>query len=261
MGSGLTCGQSDCDQAKVTLAVAAMGRAEIALSRENLPDWCQLLVIVQKPEDVTARQSGDLRQEEVYDDGIGLSRSRNLALRLAATDLVLFVDDDMTLDLKGVARLRAEMIADLTLALAVGWRAGRLPPGTSRPVKLGKLNSGRVCAPEFMVRKSLIDKKGIQFDESFGVGTACPTGEDYIFVTDAMSAGLVARSYPVVTGSHPHQSTGDNWHDQALLAARRKVLSRVFGGWAPLLRVAYAAKHLQALGGLVGAWKFVRGYA
>lgn len=260
MGSSLASGQSDGDQEKVTLAVATMGRAEIALSRENLPAWCHLLVIVQKPEVVTAHQCGDPGPELVYDDGIGLSRSRNLALRLAATDLVLFIDDDMTLDLQGVARLRAEMIADPTLALGVGWRAGRLPPGTSRPVKLGKLNSGRVCAPEFMVRKSLVKKKGIQFDESFGVGTACPTGEDYIFVTDAISAGLVVRSYPFVTGSHPHQSTGDNWHDQALLAARRKVLSRVFRGWAPLIRVVFAAKHRHSLGGIVGAWKFVRGY-
>lgn len=260
MGIGLARGQSDGGATEVTLALAAMGRAEIALSREDMPDWCHLLVVVQKPTQEAINQGDHPRQEVVYDDGIGLSRSRNVALRCASTDLVLFVDDDMTLDFQGLARLRLEMIADPTLALAVGWRAGRLPAGGGGPVRLGKLNSGRVCAPEFMVRKSLIDKKGVRFDESFGVGTACPTGEDYIFVTDALSAGLVARSYPVVTGSHPHLSTGDNWQDQALLAARRKVLSRVFGGWAPLLRVAYAAKHVQSLGGILGAWKFVRGY-
>ncbi len=247
------------DGTKVTLAVSAMGRGDIALSAQSLPKWCRLLVVVQSPHPRLAVHATPPFQQVVRDDGTGLSRSRNHALRLASTDLVLFVDDDMTLDFQGIARLRDEMISDSDLAIAVGWRAGKRPDHHVVPIRLGKLNSGRVCAPEFMVRKTLIDSKGIRFDERFGVGTDCPTGEDYIFVTDALAAGLRVVSFPVVTGSHPHHSTGDNWKDPNLLCARRKVLTRVFGGWAPLVRVAYAAKHYRSLGGLPGAWSFVRG--
>jgi hypothetical protein len=80
-----------------------------------------------------------------------------------------------------------------------------------------------------------------------------------VFVADALAAGLRARGLPVVTGRHEGPSTGDDWSDPRILAARRAVLGRVFGPWAGPVSLLYAARHRRRLGGAAAALRFLRG--
>lgn len=185
--------------------------------------------------------------------GRGLSRSRNAALDFAlniapdaAPDFLLFSDDDIDLDPDGITALSARMAADPGLALAAGWRAGRLPDRGPRAGvhDLTLANSGRVCAPEFMVRTADVRLLGVRFDPDFGVGATHPIGEDFIFVSDILKAGGRARAFPIVTGAHAGQSSGEGQETRRLLAARAAVFSRVFGSpRAALARLAFALRH------------------
>ncbi|MBE1295628.1 MAG: glycosyltransferase [Rhodobacteraceae bacterium] len=255
---------SNADPGAAPLGVAvAISTLGAGLARIRLPaprPGLTYLILLQCPE---AADPGIRKVlEERVDtrvlalEGRGLSRSRNAALAQADQPLVLFADDDQVLDPVGIMVLAQAFVQDPGLALAAGWRAERLP-SRARAHRLTRLNSGRICAPEFMVRLAAIRAADLRFDTEFGLGARYPVAEDYIFVCDILRAGLAGMSLPVVTGSHPHDSTGDNWSDPDLMRARQAMISRVFGPWAPLMRLAYALKHRRRMGGVGRAVRFV----
>lgn len=231
----------------VTVAISTLG---MGVSRIQLPEpvaGIEYLILFQAAEGslaprgtLWAGQRADVRFVELPDRG--LSRSRNAGLAYARTDLVLFSDDDVTLEPEGILALRDHFVSDPNLALAAGWRRERLPQ-VARKHRLTRFNSGRICAPEFMVRASVVVRLGVQFDLDFGLGAYYGVGEDYVFVSDILHAGGRGVVLPVVTGSHPDVSTGEKWSDPRLLRARQAVINRVFGSWALPVRFAYAIRH------------------
>ena len=110
-----------------------------------------------------------------------------------------------------------------------------------------------------MVRRSLIRAAGVRFDPDFGLGARFGLGEEYVFVTDTLRAGLRGITLPVVTGSHPEESTGDLWSDPILLVARQAVIGRVFGRWALVVRIAYMLRHRRRFDSFSGKLRFVLG--
>ncbi|CUH80811.1 Glycosyl transferase family 2 [Tritonibacter multivorans] len=241
----------------LTVAISTLGAG---IDRIQLPEpvaGIRYLVLHQCPQQVSSvLLRADVRVVAL--DTVGLSNSRNAALEQAETDLLIFADDDTTLFLDGVQSLAQSLAAAPDLALAVGWRAERLP-SQARRAYLTRFNSGRICAPEFMVRRSLFRTAGVRFDPDFGLGARFGLGEEYVFVTDALRAGLRGITLPVVTGSHPEESTGDLWSDPTLMAARQAVIARVFGRWALAVRAVYMLRHRHRFDSLEGRLRFVLG--
>ncbi|TNJ40944.1 glycosyltransferase family 2 protein [Phaeobacter sp. B1627] len=230
----------------VTVAISTLGAG---LERIRLPApraGLDYLILLQRPQEAPAPEQallagrGDVTLVPL--DSLGLSNSRNAALDLACGDLLLFSDDDVTLDPAGILALRDRFAVLPDLVLAAGWRAERLPKG-AREQALSRFNSGRICAPEFMVRREATAALGVRFDPAFGLGARHGVGEDYVFVTDILRAGGRGRAVPVTVGAHPHESTGDRWDDPALLAARRAVIDRVFGPVGPGIWALFLLRH------------------
>jgi glycosyltransferase involved in cell wall biosynthesis len=228
----------------VTIAISSLGAG---LGRIRLPEpkkGIDYLVLSQGLKKVPVGVANALL--EGRDDvtivelrNLGLSNSRNAGLELATGDLLLFSDDDIELNITGILALRDHFLANDGLSLVAGWRAERLPLG-ARKMRLTRFNAGRICAPEFMVRRAQIK---VRFDTNFGIGARFGLGEDYVFITDVLGAGGLGDTIPVATGSHPHASTGENWTDPKLLTARRAIIYRVFGAWAPLFSILYLIRH------------------
>jgi glycosyltransferase involved in cell wall biosynthesis len=231
------------DSLSLTIAVSTVGDRMTAITLPPPSQGVSILVLVQQPgENCEARfcDRNDVRVIRLT--SLGVSRSRNAALDRATTDLLLFLDDDISLNMSGVDAMRAMFAAQPDLALAAGWRHEHVP-NTPRLRRLTRFNSGRVCPPGIMVRTNAFATAKIRFDADFGVGTTLPAGEEYIFVTDALKAGLRGLSVPVIMGSHPGPSTGDHWGRSDLLLARQQVLRRVFGNAAIFIRPVYAWKN------------------
>lgn len=211
------------------------------MTSASLPDWQSRDDVLVCPETST-----------------GLSANRNAGLAQATGALLLFCDDDIRLNPEGIDALRHAFDRDPGLSVALGWRAGRLPAkGAHRGVyRLTTLNTGRAAVPEIMIRTQPVRASGVMFDIGFGIGTPCPLGEDYVFVTDLLAAGLRGYSFPVVIGEHDGPSSGDNWHAPHLVASRAKVLRRVFGHWAVPIRFAYTWRHRARFASLWRALHF-----
>ena len=247
----------------VTVAISTLGAGLARISLPQPQAGIDYLIVLQAPEGAPGESAAALQAGRgdvviVARPERGLSNSRNAALDLARGDLVLFSDDDVTLDPTGILALSTAFSAETDLVLAVGWRAERLPKQV-KASRLTRFNSGRICAPEFMVHRQRVLALGVRFDPAFGLGALHEIGEDYVFVTDILRAGGLGLTLPIALGAHPHSSTGDQWHTQALLAARRAVLDRVFGALAPLVRLAYAAKHRRKFVNYRAALSFALG--
>lgn len=234
----------------IAIATAAKRAATIELPapRNGVRYYIGVQMLGEVPEKIAART--DVEVEQLCT--VGLSRNRNAALGACKTDLLLLADDDLSWRQEGIDALRAALAADPRLDIA----AGRLEDTTGAPLKkypaavsaLGLLNCGHVGSPEIMLRMAFVRPHELRFDERFGVGSCYPSGEEYIFITDAIKRGARVRYIPHVVAIHPPMSTGDNWSDARLIEARARVLGRVWGHAAPLVRIAYAIKKHRRLG-------------
>ena len=192
----------------------------------------------------------------VHLDSLGVARSRNAALDLASRRFLLFADDDVLIDmhgvLEGVRRLRSA-----GAAIALGRATdpeGRLRKRYHRDgTELTMFNSAKAATYEILVDLHQIRARGVRFDERFGAGTDQHLGDEYIFISDALRAGLRGVTVGEVFGTHPADSSGGRWGTETDRRARALVLNRVFGRWALPVRVAFAARHAPRLGPLAAA--------
>jgi hypothetical protein len=228
----------------VTIAISTLGAGVEKIGLPPPSPGISFLILVQDAPEGAGQRFSDRPDVTLHClDTIGVAKSRNAALDLAQGDLVVFGDDDLIWNIAGIQDLRDSFKADPKLDLVLAWRQERRPLDVGPNKPLTRFNSGRAGAPEMIIRLSAIREHGIRFDTDFGLGGRYGIGEEYVFITDALRAGLHGLSMPVITCSHPHDSTGDNWSDPTLLQGRHAILKRVFGPLAILVRPVYAVRH------------------
>ena len=108
-----------------------------------------------------------------------------------------------------------------------------------------------------LVRVDAIRDKKIRFDENFGAGATNFLGDEYIFIADALRAGLSGVHLPIALAVHPTESSGSRWGTTEDLQARAKVFTRVFGWKAPIYRAAFLFKTKNPWPGFVKALRFI----
>lgn len=211
------------------------GRVSVLLCTRNRPDKAarciasvlansyrdfELIVVDQSTDDRTraaAARIDDQRLRYIRTDTVGLSRSRNIAIRASRAEMVLFIDDDCIADRAWIASVVAEYDRDPALmgvfgrVLAYGeGRQDMVCPClidkeerqvVDRPVKpqlvLGSGNN-------MSFRKDVFRRIGL-FIESLGAGTWMKSGEDTEFVYRALGARMPIAYSPTPLVHH------DNW--------------------------------------------------
>lgn len=178
----------------------------------------------------------------VLDEGVGLSRSRNMALAAVRSDYAWLLDDDVELVSGAVAETRRFMEAHA--ADVYCGRVQRLdddmPYKRYRPMGvLRRLELLRVSSIEMVIATRLA-RRGLAFRESLGLGARFPAGEEAVFLLDAHDAGGVVMHMPVAVARHPMdgRSFQNGWRNPARLMAQGIVARRVGGpaGLAVLTR-------------------------
>ena len=99
-----------------------------------------------------------------------------------------------------------------------------------------------VSSVEIAFRKKIIINNDIKFDENFELGTELPTGEEIIFLTNALKRGfkILYISIPIVI--HPFESSGKNYDNMNLIQAKGAIFYRIFGNLCYILSVIFAFK-------------------
>jgi GT2 family glycosyltransferase len=185
----------------------------------------------------------------------GISRARNRAINETRTDLIAFVDDDVTLDAnwaRAVAAVMAENLdvmavtglvapyeletaAQLDFERHLGWerrferrwfrrRAGE--PIGERLANAAKVGTGAAVA----FRRRVFDEVGL-FDPGLGTGTRARGGEDLDMFLRLLRAGHTVVYDPAALARHRHRRD-------------RRALSRQLGGWASGM-TAYLVRNMR----------------
>ena len=177
----------------------------------------------------------------------GLAHSRNRALDLASDEICLLGDDDQHYVPDVVERVE-EAFARFPEADILTF-AERTPDGTlrrrypPRPRPHSLFSAGRVRTPEIAFRLSRVEKVGVRFDADFGYGAEYRSGEEYVFLADALRKNLKVWFVPSVISFHPAVTTAARGHtDRRLMHSKGAMMARVFGWAAPLGMLAFAAK-------------------
>lgn len=193
----------------------------------------------------------------------GVAKSRNTALAQAAGEYLVFADDDIIFSEVGLQKavqfLDENPDVSLVLCRATD-TSGKLRKNyPTRVERLGLFNSAKAATYEMIVRVADMKRLGVRFDEQFGAGVENYLGDEYIFIADLVRAGGKATFIPITIASHPEDSSGSGWGTQRDRVARAKIFGRVFGGLAPLIRLAFGARRIAELGGLGNLIRFVLG--
>ena len=193
----------------------------------------------------------------------GVAKSRNAAITNTNSDYLLFGDDDIQFNESGIASaisfLNSNPNISILLMQAVD-ETGKLRksyPSKAHELKL--TNSAKAATYEMMIRVSDIKAAGIKFDENFGAGATNYLGDEYIFIADALRAGLKGKFEPIVIATHPTESSGNLRNSASDRRARAKVFSRVFGILAPVMRLLFLVKPPSKKFGLVNSLLFIVG--
>lgn len=149
----------------------------------------------------------------------GLSRARNLAIRQAVGDVLLFTDDDCETGTGWVARAAALFEEDPALDLVFG--QVRQPEGITDPtlaVPCLHFDARRVLehgaifgmGANMAFRRRLVERIGL-YDECLGAGEALAGGEDFDFSYRAQKAGMSVVADPTLVLTHRATRTPAQW--------------------------------------------------
>lgn len=182
---------------------------------------------------------GDRNVSYVFIRGYGLSKNRNAAIdkfMMLNIDCKYFYisDDDTELCLDGIKESVAFAGAN-DLDMVVG-KIATLDmhdhkhnyKTTSTP--LTKLRAARVSSVEMILSRAAVLQHHLRFDEQFGLGAKYPSGEEYIFTTDALRQGCRAEFYPVYLCKHPPVTSGHDFYSSPeKIMAKGAMLKRALG--------------------------------
>lgn len=164
---------------------------------------------------------------------LGLSKSRNLALDNASADFCWLMDDD-TILLDGLDEFLSIHKRDEYDIYCLDYILGDHVKTISRRNSfINRRNAFSISSINICLSKKLINS-GIRFDERFGLGTDLPSGEEFIFINQALSKGFKGIITQRVFSVHPSITSG-----QDFLSSNNKLIAKF-----SMLKVVYPKTYL-----------------
>lgn len=250
--------------ARLTVGIATTAGRLSGLRAEGLPvlPGVRYHICIQGTDTLPDRP--DLARDDTrmsLTPGVGAARNRNAALMACDTPFLLMADDDLQFSPDGLLQLIARFDqtpeADFLCARLSGPTGALRKAYSDDATPVRWWNCGKIGTPEIALRPDRVRKAEVLFDTNFGAGMPNFLGDEYIFLCDALAAGLKGRHVAVVVASHPAESSGlryssDTW------PLRRRVLLRALGPWKgrPALWT-FAVKHRKSFSSWRDLWRFL----
>jgi len=223
----------------------------------NHPDWDVLITVQsgneQSPTEAELAKAPTGKNVEVLSfPGVGVTKLRNQVIKNAKGKYLIFSDDDIVFDEKGLVEAISYLEktgAGLLLGQAVDENGKLRKSYPSQVQRLNKFNSAKAATYEMIVDLEQVRAAGVLFDENFGAGAEKTyLGDEYIFICDLVSAGIRCDFVPIVLASHPTESSGSGWGTDRDRVARALIFDRAFKGNRTLPFMARVAFGLRKIG-------------
>jgi len=148
----------------------------------------------------------------------GLSKSRNMLLKKMNGDIGIITDDDITF-VKNYEEIISNAYtkhpdADIII---FNVQFGSRVHGKSEYHKYSKITILGVMSVQITFRQKSIKDNNIKFNENFGLKAKFGSGEENIFLSDALNSGLKIVHEPVILCNHPEiETTGEKWNEDTI---------------------------------------------
>ncbi|CAA6812559.1 MAG: Glycosyl transferase, group 2 family protein [uncultured Sulfurovum sp.] len=204
---------------------------------------------------IVINQYGDkslrlLNKENLFNmKGRGLAKSRNYAIAKASAEICHISDDDLeyikNFDLVIENAFSENPEADIITFQVVSPEGEPFNNYKKNKFWHTKRTIMSVCSVEIAFRRESLLANKLYFDERFGLASNFPTGEEIIFLSDALDKGLKVLYIPEKIVTHPKESSGSNYGNERLLEAKGAMFYRIFGrlGYMATLLYAYKKHH------------------
>ena len=169
--------------------------------------------------------------------GVGLNR--NNALMRATGDICLFADDDMEY-VDNYCDIVRDAFKQFPDADVVVFNLAEVSPTRyviKKVEKVGHLNYLRYGTARVAVKLKSVRENGIYFNQCFGGGTEHCHGEDNIFLTDCLKAGLKIYAVPktIAKLTEERGSTWNSGYDEKYLVDQGCLYRAISRRWWKLL--------------------------
>jgi len=178
----------------------------------------------------------------------GLSKSRNKAIENCTSDIGLISDDDVEY-LDNIETIITKAFEENPEADIITFQflknKNTLYKTNYKKEKFWHniYTLAKVSSVEIAFRVDKIKSKNIKFDETFGLGSNFPTGEEYIFLSDALKSGLKILYIPIPIVIHPDESSGGQFfNNHLLIESKGAVFYRIFGVKSYFVSFMFALK-------------------
>lgn len=185
---------------------------------------------------ISQNQTGIHFQDENLEfisfDEKGLSKSRNRALENGKAELGLIADDDVAFCEDFDAKIKKAFqefpdadIITFKILTPTGENYKNYPESSFKHTRKSIYT---VSSVEIVFKLERLKKAGIKFDERFGLGASYPSGEETIFLNDAMNKGLNIYFVPEYIVMHPLESSGKIL-DASYYKSKGALIKRLYG--------------------------------
>ncbi|CAJ1912830.1 glycosyltransferase family 2 protein [Aeromonas veronii] len=212
-------------------------------------DGIQYVIVHQEPHQASAGIVKSLiaRPDVIYVplEKKGLSVSRNTALVNATGDYVLIMDDDVTFSIDAIKILLEKIKQDDVDVVTYyhKYTNGNTTLKNKISYSHHLLNIASPSSIDICLKRESILKFNIKFDESFGLGSHYPSGEEMIFLADCLKFGLKVKRYPIEICTHPPITSGlDFFTTREKTLAKAAMFNRVYSKFGSLLFILFVIK-------------------
>ncbi|MEH2919969.1 glycosyltransferase family 2 protein [Samsonia erythrinae] len=177
-------------------------------------------------------------------DAVGLSISRNKALENSVGDFLWIMDDDVIIHDDAFKRICELIEKNCNYDVFVLNHSDdvNIKKTNKKYREHNMFSSASISSIDILMNRKLVES-GIRFDRRFGLGTTLPSGEEYIFITDALKKNFCVLQTDLVVSYHPPFSSGlDFFSSENKIAAKVEMFKRIFGFKGRLLAIAFFIK-------------------
>ncbi len=192
--------------------------------------------------------------------GVGLSR--NTALLHASGELVLFSDEDITLDSDYRKKILAafESLPDADMILFNVQVAPERRTYWNREIhKVSWRNYGRYPAYSICARLSSLRRANVHYSLLFGGGAKYSNGEDSLFLRDCLRAGLRVYAHTACIGKErERESTWFSGYHEKFFRDRGVLYHHLYGKLALPLSLRFLWAHKKLMCREIPVWQAFR---
>ncbi|CAH7487634.1 Beta-1,3-glucosyltransferase [Vibrio chagasii] len=163
---------------------------------------------------------------------VGVTKSRNLAIKIASGDIVVFCDDDVVYTEELYSTIKQAYhdyptFDFITFAYSSkGEIKGKFSSTSRKHSKSSILSVGTI---EVTSRRDLIINNKITFPEDMGAGAKYFLCDEPVFLSRLMKNNMKGLYIPIVICEHPEESSGAVFNDRNAFVSRLLCFQRIFG--------------------------------